>query len=94
MAYIIRQDWDEAMISHAQKQQLHSRVLHLLQKLELYNPDEPKSLPHRLARLSQRLQLDVKEYELLQAVIAKIDKKIGGKGVETPLPLAGAGGGN
>lgn len=74
--YIIRQSWDEAPISHEQKQRLQLHLLALLEQVELFNPHEPKLLPHRLTRLANRLQLDVKEYELLQATIAKIQKKL------------------
>lgn len=77
ITHVIRQDWDELPISHQQKQQLQNKMLQLLEAAQLYHPDEPKLLPHRLARLTQRLQLDVKEYELLQSLIAKVQKKLG-----------------
>lgn len=76
IAYVIRQAWDEQPITHAQQQHLQAKILALLEQLELYNPEQPKVLPHRLARLSHRLQLDVKEFELLQATLAKIQRKI------------------
>lgn len=74
--YFIRQSWDEKPITHAQQQQLQAKILALLEQLELYNPAQPKVLPHRLARLSHRLQLDVKEFELLQATLAKIQRRM------------------
>lgn len=76
IAYVIRQAWDEQPITHAQQQHLQAKILALLEQLELYNPEQPKVLPYRLARLSHRLQLDVKEFELLQATLAKIQRKI------------------
>lgn len=74
--YFIRQSWDEKPITHAQQQQLQAKILALLEQLGLYNPAQPKVLPHRLARLSHRLQLDVKEFELLQATLAKIQRRM------------------
>lgn len=79
IGYFIRQMWDEPPITHAQQQQLQAKLLALLEQLELYNPNQPKRLPHRLARLAHRLQLDVKEYELIQATLAKLQRKLAEK---------------
>ena len=75
--YIIRQVWDENPITHDQKHALQANILTLLEQLELYHPANPKVMPHRLARLAHRLQLDIKEYEILQAVLAKLQKRLG-----------------
>lgn len=71
-----RQIWDEPAISHTQKTQLEQQFINLLMSLNLYNPNQSKNLPERLNRLLSRLQLDIKEYQLLQAMIAKIQQKI------------------
>lgn len=75
--YIIRQVWDENPITHDQKHALQANILTLLEQLELYHPANPKAMPHRLARLAHRLQLDTKEYEILQAVLARLQKRLG-----------------
>ncbi|MBE9590072.1 RNA methyltransferase [Moraxella sp. K127] len=72
-----RTEWDEPAITHAQKMGLDDAITSLLIKLNLARDDELKDLPKRLSRLSSRLQLDQKEYALLRALLAKIDKKIG-----------------
>lgn len=74
--YIIRQVWDENPITHDQKHALQANILTLLEQLELYHPANPKVMPHRLARLAHRIQLDTKEYEILQAVLAKLQKRL------------------
>lgn len=68
--------WDEPAITHAQKAGLNNAITNLLIKLNLAQDDELKDLPKRLSRLSSRLQLDQKEYALLQALLAKVDKNI------------------
>lgn len=70
----IRQQWDEPAINQQQKQQLQQRLLNLLTQIELFNPNQPKTLPFRLSRLISRLQLDYKEYQLLQAIITKLSQ--------------------
>lgn len=72
-----RTEWDEPAITHAQKVGLDNAIINLLIKLNLAQDDKLKDLPKRLSRLSSRLQLDQKEYTLLRALLAKIDKKIG-----------------
>lgn len=69
-----RQQWDEPPISNEQRLQLEARILALLENLAIYNPTQSKVMPQRINRLLSRLQLDVKEYQLLQATIAKLLK--------------------
>lgn len=69
-----RQQWDEPPISNEQRLQLENRLLALLENLEIYNPAQSKVMPQRINRLLSRLQLDIKEYQLLQATIAKLLK--------------------
>lgn len=71
---IIRGQWDEPAVSHEQVSSLNTAVIEVLQKLNLAHDDDLKQLPHRLSRLSSRLQLDQKEYALIRALIAKIGK--------------------
>lgn len=70
-----RQLWDEPAISYAQKSQLEQQMIHLLTNLNLYNPNQSKNMPERINRLLSRLQLDVKEYQLLQAMLAKLQQR-------------------
>jgi tRNA (cytidine32/uridine32-2'-O)-methyltransferase len=49
--------------------------LALLENLDIYNPAQSKVMPQRINRLLSRLQLDIKEYQLLQAAIAKLLKR-------------------
>lgn len=67
-----RQQWDEPPISSDQRLQLEARLLTLLEHLDIYHPEQSKVLPQRINRLLSRLQLDIKEYQLLQATIAKL----------------------
>lgn len=69
-----RQQWDEPPISNEQRLQLENRLLALLENLAIYNPAQSKVMPQRINRLLSRLQLDIKEYQLLQATIAKLLK--------------------
>lgn len=69
-----RQIWDEPAISHQQKIQLEQQFIHLLTSLNLYNPEQSKNMPERINRLLGRLQLDIKEYQLLQAMFAKLQQ--------------------
>ena len=69
-----RQQWDEPPISNEQRLQLENRLLALLENLDIYNPAQSKVMPQRINRLLSRLQLDIKEYQLLQATIAKLLK--------------------
>lgn len=73
---IIRSDWDEGAITHQQTQTLNTAIITLMKKLNLTNDNNLKHLPNRISRLSNRLQLDQKEYALLQALIAKIGRSI------------------
>ena len=68
----LRQVWDEPAITHAQAQQLTDRLTELMVQLRLANPEHLRALPQRLSRLTSRLQLDQKEYQLLSAVLAKL----------------------
>lgn len=70
----IRQQWDEPPINHEQQQQLEHQLLQLLQQLGIFHREQSKVIPQRVSRLLGRLQLDVKEYQLLQAMIATIIK--------------------
>lgn len=72
----IRQDWDEPAITHAQQIQLDKSIIALLTQLQLADDNDLKNLPHRLSRLTSRVQLDQKEYALLRALIAKISQKL------------------
>ncbi|WP_323842146.1 MULTISPECIES: RNA methyltransferase [unclassified Moraxella] len=76
MTLTIRQDWDEAMITHSQKDALNDAIINLMTRLDLADSQDLKSLPSRLSRLSSRVQLDQKEYALLRSLIAKISQKI------------------
>ncbi|CAM4000596.1 RNA methyltransferase [Psychrobacter arenosus] len=69
---ILRQVWDEPAITHEQAQQLTDRLTDLMVQLKLANPEHLRALPQRLSRLTSRLQLDQKEYQLLSAVLAKL----------------------
>lgn len=76
---IIRQNWDVPAINHDQKMSLQSRIINLMHQLDLVDNtqhDKLNDLPYRLSRLVSRLQLDQKEYELLNAIIAKINLKL------------------
>lgn len=68
----IRQIWDKPPITQSQKNQLEQQILDLLQKINLYSPEQAKHLPERVNRLLGRLQLDISEYQLLQAMLAKL----------------------
>lgn len=70
-----RQIWDEPAINHEQKIQLEQQFITLLTSLNLYNPNQSKNMPERINRLLSRLQLDVKEHQLLQAVLAKMQQR-------------------
>lgn len=74
MPISVRADWDVPAITHAQKSQLQDNFTELLLRLNLARDGELKDLPNRLSRLASRLQLDQKEYALLQSVIAKLHK--------------------
>lgn len=72
----VRQQWDEPPISHEQQQQIEQKFLNLLQQIDIYHPQQAKHLPERVSRLFGRMQLDNKEYQLLQAMFAKISQKL------------------
>ncbi|ELA08303.1 rRNA methyltransferase SpoU family protein [Moraxella macacae 0408225] len=72
----LRQNWDEPAINHAQKQQLEDDFLAVLAQLSLYDSRQPKTMPWRIARLFGRLQLDIKEFQLLQALLQAMLAKI------------------
>lgn len=72
----IRTDWDEPAITQAQAASLEGALIALMQRLNLAHDDDLKHLPNRLSRLNSRLQLDQKEYALIRALIAKIDKSL------------------
>lgn len=71
----IRQQWDEPAITQRQLQQLIERITELMVARRLADSEHLRSLPSRLSRLSSRLQLDQKEYQLLSALIAKLLKE-------------------
>lgn len=68
----IRQEWDEPAICFADTQKLEQAVLELFVQLKLADDKNLAHLPNRLARLSNRVQLDKKEYALLMALIHKL----------------------
>ena len=69
---ITRTDWDVPAINFQQKQLLEQHLTQLLIDLNLARDNELKDLPNRLSRLTSRMQLDQKEYALIQALIAKL----------------------
>ena len=69
---IIRADWDLPAITHTQRVSLQKNITDLMVQLNLARNDELKDLPNRLSRLVGRLQLDQKEYAILQALTAKL----------------------
>lgn len=73
---VLRQQWDEMPITHEQQQQIEQKFLDLLQQLSIYHPDQAKNMPQRVSRLFGRLQLDKKEYQLFQAMFARLSQKI------------------
>lgn len=72
----LRQEWDAPPITHAEQQQLSEQWLALLASVDLYQTSQPNALPQRVNRLLGRLQLDRKEYQLLQAFMAKVRAKL------------------
>ena len=70
----LRQQWDEPAISQQQLQQLTQLMTELMVQRGLADNDNLKSLPSRLSRLGSRVQLDQKEYQLLNALLAKLQK--------------------
>ena len=68
----LRQAWDEPAATHAQTQHLTERLTELMISLGLADAKQLRALPQRLSRLTSRLQLDQKEYQLLSAVVAKL----------------------
>lgn len=73
---VFRSQWDEPAITQQQSQDLNQAVLSLMTQLQLAHDENLRQLPDRLSRLTNRLQLDQKEYALLRALIAKIQQKI------------------
>lgn len=72
---MLRQLWDTPAINQQQKLSLQSRIIELMHTLDLVESTDTQALrdlPSRLSRLLSRLQLDQKEYELLNAIIAKV----------------------
>ena len=70
----LRQQWDEPAITQQQLQNLVQRTTDLMVQRGLADSEHLKSLPARLSRLGSRVQLDQKEYQLLNALIAKLAK--------------------
>lgn len=73
---VVRSQWDEPAITREQAQKLDEQILDLMKQLNLAQDEHLRLLPHRLARLTQRLQLDQKEYALMRALLAKIKQNI------------------
>lgn len=73
---VVRSQWDEPAITREQAQKLDEQILDLMKQLNLAQDEHLRLLPHRLARLTQRLQLDQKEYALMRALLAKITQNI------------------
>lgn len=71
----LRQQWDEPAITQQQLQQLVQRTTDLMVQRGLADSKHLKSLPARLSRLGSRVQLDQKEYQLLNALVAKLAKE-------------------
>lgn len=71
-----RQQWDEPPVTHAQQQHINEQMVNLLQQLGIYHQQQSKVIPQRVSRLLSRLQLDTKEYQLLQAMFATLSKKL------------------
>ena len=71
----LRQQWDEPAITQQQLQNLVQRTTDLMVQRGLADSEHLKSLPARLSRLGSRVQLDQKEYQLLNALIAKLAKE-------------------
>lgn len=74
-----RQSWDMPAINQHQKNQLQTRIIELMQRLQLVETtetDKLRELPSRLSRLLSRLQLDQKEFEIVSSIIAKIKRKL------------------
>ncbi|WP_131669081.1 RNA methyltransferase [Psychrobacter pygoscelis] len=74
LAVMLRQEWDEPAITHQQAQQLNERLTQLMVQLQLANPKDLRALPQRLSRMTSRLQLDQKEFQLISAILAKLPK--------------------
>lgn len=72
----IRQQWDEPAINKQQQQHLQTQLIKLMIELDLANADDLRLLPNRLNRLLARLQLDMKEHQLLQSLINTLRTKI------------------
>ncbi|WP_227430463.1 RNA methyltransferase [Psychrobacter sp. I-STPA6b] len=72
----LRQVWDEPAATQQQMTQLQSQILMLMTQLQLIDPKNPRDLPKRLTRLLSRLQLDQKEYQLLNTITAKLKQQI------------------
>lgn len=72
---VLRQHWDAPAVSHGEQAALEQQFLTLLQSLDLYQPQQSKHMPQRVNRLFGRLQLDQKEYQLLQALWAKLNQR-------------------
>lgn len=72
----IRQQWDEPAINKQQQQNLQAQLIKLMIELDLANADDLRLLPNRLNRLLARLQLDMKEHQLLQSLINTLRTKI------------------
>ncbi|SUD90728.1 RNA methyltransferase [Psychrobacter phenylpyruvicus] len=74
-----RQSWDMPAVDQQQKNQLQTRIIELMQHLDLVETteaDKLRELPSRLSRLLSRLQLDQKEFEIVSSIIAKIKRKL------------------
>ena len=74
-----RQSWDTPAINQHQRNQLQTRIIELMQRLELVETtetDKLRELPSRLSRLLSRVQLDQKEFEIVSSIIAKIKRKL------------------
>lgn len=72
----IRQQWDSPAITYQQLEQLNSRIVELMQSLNLADSEDLGLLPQRLNRLTSRIQLDEKEYQMLSAIVGKLAQQI------------------
>ncbi len=74
LIHTVRQEWDEPAINQQQQEQLTTKMIELMENLQLADKNDLRLLPQRLSRLTSRLQLDVKEYQLIMSVLGKLKR--------------------
>lgn len=70
--HVIRQEWDARPVDYSQQEALNKKIVELMTSLQLADEQDLRLLPQRLSRLTSRLQLDEKEYQILQSIIGKL----------------------